>query len=229
MNGSLASNIELAKAVAASNLSDNVQVAVCPPMLHVSAVAEQIKGTKVGLGTQTLSEHDNGAYTGEISANMLTEMGVSYVLCGHSERRALFGETDKQVADKVKAALAAGLTPVLCVGETDAEREAGETLAVIERQIRAVLDLQDVFPATVVAYEPVWAIGTGKTATAEQAQAVHLFIRTLVGSETQILYGGSVKATNAGELFAMADIDGGLIGGAALDATSFAAICNAVR
>lgn len=229
MNGSLASNTALANALSTADLPTNMQVAVCPPALHLAAVSNALAGTAIEFGAQNVSQYADGAVTGEISTQMLVDMGAKWVLVGHSERRAQQGETNQIAADKVRAALDAGLIPVLCVGETDEQRMAGDTLSVIEQQLAPVVALGDAFGKAVVAYEPVWAIGTGKTATAEQAQAVHKHIRSIVGEQTQILYGGSVKATNATELFAMADIDGGLIGGAALNADDFAAICKAVR
>jgi triosephosphate isomerase (TIM) len=185
-------------------------------------------------GAQDCSVHESGAYTGEVSAAMLAEFGCHYVIVGHSERRALHAETDQQVADKAKAALAHKLTPIVCVGETLAEREAGQTDAVVKRQLSAVIHtLGHCISQIVVAYEPVWAIGTGKTASPEQAQAVHALLRAQLHAASQtsdemlILYGGSVKADNATQLFAQADIDGGLIGGASLKAADFAAICKA--
>ncbi|HEX4329282.1 MAG TPA: triose-phosphate isomerase [Burkholderiales bacterium] len=236
MNGSLAANGELvaglASALAGFAAAD---VAVCAPALYLPQVAELVKGSNIALGAQNASEHASGAYTGEISCAMLKEFGVRYVIVGHSERRALFGESNAQVAAKYAAVLAAGLVPILCVGETLAEREAGATEAVVAGQLDAVLSLGvEKLGGGVVAYEPVWAIGTGKTASTEQAQAVHAFIRariwaqsTNVATAVRILYGGSVKANNAQALFACPDIDGGLVGGASLQAQEFAAICKA--
>jgi triosephosphate isomerase len=188
------------------------------------------------LGAQNVSEFASGAYTGEVAATMLAESGCKFVLAGHSERRAIFGETDAQVAAKFAAAQKAGLTPVLCLGETLAEREASRTQEVVARQLDAVLDAAGVsaFGNAVLAYEPVWAIGTGRTASPEQAQEVHAFLRARVaarnaevGAQLRILYGGSVKPANAAEIFAMEDVDGGLIGGASLVAEDFLAICRA--
>ncbi len=243
MHGSLAANRELIGALlpllpkASTEVSVPADVAVCVPAAYLAQVKELLAGSAVALGAQTLSEFAGGAYTGEISGAMLRELGCGLVLVGHSERRALFGETNAQVAAKLKAALGAGLRPVLCVGETLVERESGTTEAVVGAQLDAVLASNDgvvQLAHSVVAYEPVWAIGTGRTATPAQAQAVHAFIRariarldTKVAAQVQILYGGSVKAANAKELFACADIDGGLVGGASLQAQEFAAICAA--
>lgn len=237
MNGSSAANAELVSGIIDGMPdSENVQVLVCPPFPYISATAGQIGDSRLLLGAQTLSEHDSGAYTGEVSASMLAEMGCNYVLVGHSERRALYGETSKDVAAKYVAAQAAGLTPVLCVGETLAQREAGETSDVIDEQLLAVIDSAGIqsFAKAVVAYEPVWAIGTGVTASPEQAQEVHMHIRNMLTSANkeiadgvQILYGGSVKGENAAGLFSKPDIDGGLIGGASLKSDDFLAIANA--
>jgi triosephosphate isomerase len=225
MHGSRAAN----RALLASILKGNVpgaECAVCVPFPYLGEVAEQLRGSPVAWGAQNVSEHAQGAYTGEVSASMLLEFGCRYAIVGHSERRQLYGETDAQVAAKFKAAQAAGLTPVLCVGETLAEREAGRTQEVVARQLDAVLSLVD-FGKAVLAYEPVWAIGTGRNATPEQAQEVHAFLRKKLSGETRILYGGSVKAQNAGAIFAMPDVDGGLIGGASLVAEDFVAILKA--
>ncbi len=197
---------------------------------------DQISGTPIGLGAQDVSDEDSGAYTGEVAGAMLQDVGCRYVIVGHSERRSIYGESDEFTARKHAAALRHGLTPILCVGELLEEREQGATEQVVERQLDAVIDLVGIegLNGAVIAYEPVWAIGTGKTATPEQAQEVHAFIRGRLGSEstaiaesTRILYGGSVKAANAPELFSMPDIDGGLIGGASLSADEFLAICRA--
>jgi len=214
------------------------QVAVCPPFVYLSEAARLLKDTPIALGGQDIcSEVGQGAYTGEVSGAMLRDVGCSYVIVGHSERRALYGETDDVVAKKFFAAQAADLTPILCIGEQLHEREEDKTEAVIARQLDAILAQKDGAAAlakAVIAYEPVWAIGTGRTATPEQAQQVHAFIRgriagrdRAVAAKVQILYGGSVKAGNAAELFAMPDIDGGLIGGASLEAEQFLAICRA--
>jgi triosephosphate isomerase len=237
MHGDTAANGELvAGIIAGQPHSDNVELLVCPPFPYLAAIAAQVKGSRLKLGAQNVSEHEKGAFTGEVAPAMLTDIGCSHVIVGHSERRALYGESSTQVAAKFAAALEAGLTPILCVGETIEQREAGETEAVVKEQLDAVLDTAGVaaLGRAVVAYEPVWAIGTGLTATPEQAQDVHRFIRAeivardeAVAEALQILYGGSVKGENAAGLFGMADIDGGLIGGASLKAGDFLAIANA--
>ena len=196
--------------------------AVCVPFPYLGMVAERLRGSPIAWGAQNSSEHAQGAYTGEVSAAMLAEFGCRYVLVGHSERRQLYGETDAQAAAKFAALKKAGMTPILCVGETLEERDAGQTEAVVARQLGAV-DFKD----AVLAYEPVWAIGTGRNATPEQAQAVHAFLRRKVSSDTPILYGGSVKPQNAAAIFAMPDVDGGLIGGASLVAKDFLDIVKA--
>jgi triosephosphate isomerase len=222
MHGSRESNRALLDAIVAAD----VACAVCVPFPYLAQAAERLRGTKVAWGAQTLSEHAQGAFTGEVSAAMLGEFGCRYVLVGHSERRHLYGETDAQVAAKFTAARAAGITPILCVGETLQERDGARTQEVVTRQIDAVLARGGIGEA-VVAYEPVWAIGTGRTATPEQAQEVHGFLRRRLSAQTRILYGGSVKADNAASIFAMPDVDGGLIGGASLAARDFIAICRA--
>ena len=222
MHGSRESNGALLDALVAAD----VACTVCVPFPYLTQAAERLRGTRVAWGAQTLSEHAQGAFTGEVSAAMLGEFGCRYVLVGHSERRHLFGETDAQVAAKFAAARAAGITPILCVGETLQEREGGRTQEVVARQIDAALARGGIGDA-VVAYEPVWAIGTGRTATPEQAQEVHAFLRGRVSAQTRILYGGSVKPDNAAAIFAMPDVDGGLIGGASLVAKDFIAICRA--
>ena len=196
--------------------------AVCAPFPYLAQVAERLRGKAIAWGAQNVSEHAQGAYTGEVSAAMLAEFGCRYVIVGHSERRQLFGETDAQVAAKFAAVRAAGMTPILCVGETLSEREAGKTEAVVARQLEAVR-----FEKAVLAYEPVWAIGTGRNATPEQVQEVHAFLRRKVPPETAIIYGGSVKPQNAATIFAMPDVDGGLIGGASLAAKDFLEILKA--
>lgn len=237
MNGDSAANSELVDGIISGiPESDTVEVLVCPPFPYLAAVRQQIEGSSVLLGSQTVSEHGSGAFTGETSAGMLLDFGCAYALVGHSERRTLFGESSAQVAAKFAAALAAGLTPVLCVGETLEQREAGETEAVINQQLSAVLEASGVesIARAVIAYEPVWAIGTGLTASPEQAQDVHRHIRSVlegqnenIAAGVQILYGGSVKGDNAAGLFGMPDIDGGLIGGASLKAADFLAIVEA--
>jgi triosephosphate isomerase len=237
MFGGLKGNQQLLKDVVAGVAGmQGVAVAVCTPFPYLAQAQSVLSGTSVAWGAQNLSEHAQGAYTGEVSAAMLQDFGCSYVLVGHSERRSLYGETDKVIAEKFAAALASGLRPVLCVGETLEQRDSGKTLEVVSAQMDAVLSRVGVaaFAGAVVAYEPVWAIGTGRTATSAQAQEVHAAIRAQVAKADakvadglQILYGGSVKPGNAVELFGMADIDGGLIGGASLVAADFLAICGA--
>ena len=208
-----------------------VQLAIFPPILHVGLVALELSGSSIALGAQNMSEHESGAFTGEVSADMLKEAGCTYTLVGHSERRTLFGEVDGTVADKFEIAQRSGLVPILCVGETLQQRQQGLTLAVIAEQINTVrkkVGLMNICRG-VVAYEPVWAIGTGEVASPEQAQLVHRAIRELLGSggvSTSLLYGGSVKASNAAELFAQPDIDGGLVGGASLEADEFLKIAQ---
>ena len=227
MHGSRAGNEALLAAVlhGISGVK-GVECAVCVPFPYLEQVAGRLRGSAIAWGAQNASEHAQGAYTGEVSAPMLREFGCRYVIVGHSERRQLYGEGDAQVAAKFAAAQGAGLTPILCVGETLQEREAGRSEAVVARQLDEVLK-RTAFEDAVLAYEPVWAIGTGRTATPEQAQQVHAFLRKRVSSGTRILYGGSVKAQNAAAIFAMPDVDGGLIGGASLVAEEFAAIVRA--
>ncbi len=236
MNGNRDSAVKLADAILQGPDRASAEVLLCPPFVYLADVARAIKGSGMALGAQDLCAEDNGAFTGEVSGQMLKDFDCSYVIVGHSERRALYGESDALTARKFMAAQKAGLTPILCVGETLAEREAGTTPAVVSRQLKAVLDAAGIgaFARAVVAYEPVWAIGTGRTAKSDQAQEVHALIRGLLAAEdakiaaaTRILYGGSVKAANAAELFRMPDIDGGLVGGASLDAKEFLAICAA--
>ncbi|MGB9428707.1 MAG: triose-phosphate isomerase [Gammaproteobacteria bacterium] len=214
----------------------NCKVVVCPPFVYLADLARLLKGSALSLGAQDVCAEDNGAYTGEISASMLRDFDCRYVIVGHSERRALYGESDALVARKFMTAQKAGIIPILCVGESLEQRQRGETLAVITRQLRAVMDAAGAaaFSQAVVAYEPVWAIGTGKTAIPEQAQEVHAMLRACLGAgdakiaaTVRLLYGGSVKASNAAELFRMPDIDGGLVGGASLEAREFLAICKA--
>lgn len=215
----------------------NVDVAVCPPSIYIDYTLANLNGERILVGAQNMAEEPvQGAFTGEISVEMLKDLGCNYVILGHSERRAIYGETDSQIANKVKVALDAGVTPILCVGETLQERESGVMEQVIATQLDAVLDVVGIagFEKTVIAYEPVWAIGTGVTASPQQAQEVHAFIRgKLAGLNAEIAnkviiqYGGSVKPDNAEELFGQPDIDGGLIGGASLNADDFIAICKA--
>ena len=236
MNTNLQEGIELAKAVAAKSVEtpENVGLIVAAPFTHLCAVAEAVKGSKVEVSAQNCADHEKGAYTGEVSVGMLTSVGCQWTILGHSERRQYYGETDEKLVEKTKLALGAGLKVILCVGENLDEREAGKHFDVCEAQIKNVLynftaeDMKSI----IVAYEPVWAIGTGKTATAEQAEEIHAFIRKVVcekfgaqvADDLTILYGGSCKPSNAKELFAQPDIDGGLIGGAALKADDFIAI-----
>ena len=227
MHGSRAANAALLDAISrAETVGGGAECAVCVPYPYLQQASERLAGTGVALGAQNVSEHAQGAYTGEVSAAMLLDFGCRYVIVGHSERRQLYGESDGQVAAKFAAARKAGLAPILCVGETLQEREAGRTEEVVGRQLQAVLNVND-FGKAILAYEPVWAIGTGRNATPEQAQAVHAFLRAKVPQGTRILYGGSMKPANAAGLLAMPDIDGGLIGGASLVADDFIAILHA--
>lgn len=244
MNGSKAENQQLLSdlvklqnagagdMVAANAKEAGAELAVCAPFPYLQQVADTLKDSAIGWGAQDVSEHDKGAYTGEVSVSMLVEFGCAWAIVGHSERRAYHAESSDAVARKASAALKGGLTPVVCVGETQAEREAGNTLQVIGDQLQPVLALgADSVKKMVLAYEPVWAIGTGLTATPEQAQQVHAHIRQLLAKagapEQRILYGGSVKAANAASLFAKEDIDGALVGGASLVATDFQGIASA--
>lgn len=237
MNGSRAANAELTDGILAGMPdADSVKLLVCPPYPYLHELAGKLAGTRLSLGAQNVSQHEAGAYTGEVSPGMLKDVGCEYVIVGHSERRAMMSETSEIVAAKFRAALGVGLTPVLCVGETLEEREAAQTEAIIDEQLNAVLETAGIesFETAVIAYEPVWAIGTGRVATPEQAQEVHRHIRAAMSSRSekiasriQILYGGSVKGENAAGLFTMPDIDGGLIGGASLKADDFLAIADA--
>ena len=237
MNGSRSSIKELLEGIKAGmgNVK-SAEVVVCAPAIYIADVSEQLSGSKVAWGGQNLSTEAKGAFTGEISADMLLDFKSEYVIVGHSERRTLYGETDQLVAEKFEVARKAGLKPILCIGESLDERESGVTNDVCARQINAVIDLSGIEALTdgVIAYEPIWAIGTGVTATPEQAQETHAAIRKLiadkdasVAEKVRIQYGGSMNAGNAVELLAMDDIDGGLIGGASLKAEDFLAICNA--
>ena len=233
MHGSHAANADLLGAIVAAR-PFMVDVAVCVPFPYLSETAVALAAHDIRWGAQDCSAHEQGAYTGEVSAAMLADFGCRYAIVGHSERRAGHGETDQLVADKAKAALARGVTPIVCVGETLAQREAGATQAVVMRQLSAAIHaLAHCAGEMVVAYEPVWAIGTGRTATPEQAQTVHALLRAQLAAATphagvmKLLYGGSVKPDNAVVLFAQPDIDGGLVGGAALKAVDFVAICRA--
>lgn len=239
MNGSLVANQDLLNGLspAIAGLA-KVRIAVCPPFPYLAQIAGCLKGTHIALGAQDVSRHESGAFTGEVSALMLKELGCGYVLVGHSERRQLHAESDSVVAGKFRAAQKAGLIPILCVGETLDDREQGQTETVVGRQLMAVLNDSGVqaMASAVLAYEPVWAIGTGRNASPEQAQAVHAFLRSCVSrldgtvaAGLTILYGGSVKPANATEIFSQPDVDGGLIGGASLVAGDFAAICMAAE
>ena len=236
MNGSLAANAALVAGIKEGLPAEVCDVAVCVPAPYLAQVQGAVAGSAVALGAQDMSAHASGAFTGEVSAAMLQEFGVQYVILGHSERRAYHGESDAAVAAKTVAALKAGLVPVVCVGETLEQREAGQTNEIVGGQLDVVLAALSVEEAAriVVAYEPVWAIGTGKTATPEMAQEVHAMLRARLGAKSaeaaakvRVLYGGSMKPDNAEQLLAMADIDGGLIGGAALKAPDFLAIIKA--
>ena len=234
MNGSLVANEALVKALLLGVGAPACEVAVCVPAPYLAQVQSLVAGSPIALGAQDVSAQPQGAFTGEQSAAMLKDFGVRYAIVGHSERRQYHGETDELVAAKTAAALANGITPIVCVGETLAERDAGRTEEVVKRQLAAVIHVNGhCISEIVVAYEPVWAIGTGRTATPEQAQQVHALLRTQLAAATahaervHILYGGSMNAANAASLLAQPDIDGGLIGGAALKAVDFAAICRA--
>jgi len=236
MHGSLAENAALLSALKPALAG--IEAVVCVPFPYLAQAQSELAGSSIAWGAQNLSEHSKGAYTGEVSASMLRDFGCSHVIVGHSERRSLYGESDQQVAAKFIAAQAGGLVPILCVGESLEERESGITEQVVARQLDAVISAAGIgaLANAIVAYEPVWAIGTGKTASPEQAQAVHAFIRSkIAGLDAAIAdglviqYGGSVKAANAAELLAKPDIDGGLIGGASLVADEFVAICRAAK
>lgn len=232
MNGDLSFVADMTQA-----LKDTLQKGVkticllCPPAVFLQQVVEHTKGSKIVVGAQNMHQSEKGAYTGELSAHMIKEVGASYVILGHSERRTLFGESDALIYEKVSSAVAAGLKPVLCVGETLAQREVGQTEQVIAAQLSKVLDNVSLLSDAIVAYEPVWAIGTGKTATPDEAQAVHAFIRQTVADKDPsiaaslpLLYGGSVNSKNAKDLFSQQDIDGGLVGGASLKIDEFVEI-----
>lgn len=235
MNGSSGSNRKLLEALV-SGLETRAEVLVCPPAVYARQVREQLAGSIVKTGLQNVSEQSSGAFTGETSPLMVKDLGIEYVIIGHSERRSLYGETDKVVAAKFCALVDQGIVPILCVGETLEEREAGDTMNVVAAQVEVVLRAAgpERLANFVIAYEPVWAIGTGLTATPEQAQEVHAAIRRLLAeydqdmaARTRILYGGSMKAANAADLIALPDVDGGLVGGASLVAEEFKAICHA--
>ncbi|MFQ3209093.1 MAG: triosephosphate isomerase [Colwellia sp.] len=242
MNGDSDLVDNIVSGLANVKLSSHVDVVICPSFVYLSELNQKIKAAKLNeaihVGSQNLSEHESGAFTGEISTAMLQDLAINYVIVGHSERRSIYKETSLQVAKKVNAALNAGLTPILCIGESEVERVTGETEAVLSAQIQPVIDEVgiDKFIDVVIAYEPVWAIGTGKTASSAMAQETHQFIRQflaqqseLVSDKVPLLYGGSVNAANCEELFAQTDIDGGLIGGASLKAEQFKIICSAAK
>lgn len=238
MNGDLRFNEELLSGILAGSGDVACEVLLCVPYPYLAQIGAVLQDSVIALGAQNVSQYEAGAYTGEVSARMLADFSCRYVLVGHSERRTLFGESDQLVAEKCAAVLAAGMSPVLCVGEMLADRQAGRTVEVVSRQLAAVIELLgvDAMAGVVVAYEPVWAIGTGLTATPGQAQEVHQAVRAQVASLSpqvsvglRVLYGGSVKPQSAAELFAQPDIDGGLIGGAALVAEDFLAICRAAN
>ena len=238
MNGSAASIKTLLAGLSAGLPAGKAQVLVCAPFPYLGLVEQILSGSSIQWGAQNVSQYESGAYAGEVSVPMLQEFGCSHVILGHSERRAIFAETDAQIAEKCCAVLGAGLTPILCVGETLEQRQAELTQAVVNQQLLAVVEKAGIeaFSKAVLAYEPVWAIGTGLTATPEQAQQVHQALRaalaehdSAVAAKLPILYGGSVKGDNARALFACEDIDGGLIGGASLKADEFIAICQAAE
>jgi len=221
----------------ADQIPNSVDVVVCPSSIHLALAAQLLEDTEIGLGAQNVSAQPEGAVTGELAASMLPDYGIQYVIVGHSERRQQFDESNTEVAQKFSAVQEQKLTPILCLGETLQQREAGETDKIVLEQLKAVVDLAGIgaIAQAVIAYEPIWAIGTGRTATPEQAQEVHRAIREFlaqldvnVAENVRILYGGSVKAANANELFAQADIDGGLVGGASLKAEEFISICKSV-
>lgn len=236
MNGATVANEALVRAITAGLVQDDCLVAVCVPAVYLGQLQSLVAGTGIDTGSQDVSQHESGAYTGEVSAPMLRDFGVRYCLVGHSERRQYHGETDAVVALKAQRALAAGITPIVCVGETLAQREAGLTEEVVKRQLAAVIHANGhCISEIVVAYEPVWAIGTGKTASPEQAQQVHAILRAQLKAATEhadrvhILYGGSMNAANAAQLLSQPDIDGGLVGGASLKAPDFLSIIAAAR
>ena len=236
MNGSLAANASLLTDLLAGSVDVQCRSAVCVPSLYLAQMQSLLSGTSIALGAQDVSAHENGAYTGEVSATMLRDFAVRYCIVGHSERRQYHAESDALVASKTQRALASGITPIVCVGETLADREAGKTEEVVKRQLAAVIhENGHCISEIMVAYEPVWAIGTGKTASPEQAQQVHAVLRAQLKAASsqaeriQIIYGGSMNAANAAQLLAQPDIDGGLIGGAALKAADFLTIIDAAR
>ena len=237
MNGSREEGVQLAKALADGLGAVSQEMAVCVPFVYLSDIREALGSSGIALGAQNVADQASGAYTGEVSASMLADCGCKYALVGHSERRSYYGDTNESVAKRFCQAQSKGIVPVLCVGETLEEREQDRTFQVVDEQLDAVIAAAGIeaFEKAVIAYEPVWAIGTGKTASDDQAQEVHKYIRqriaersAAVAEKVQILYGGSVKPDNAKALFAMPDIDGGLVGGASLDAKGFLQICHSV-
>ncbi len=238
MNGNLALVKQMSQMLNQVQLADNVDVIVCPSFPYLAALDAEMSSESIHLGAQNVNEHDKGAFTGEVSTDMLKELSVNFVILGHSERRAIYKETSTQVAHKVKQVIEAGLTPVLCIGESEAERTAMQTETVLASQLQPVLDEVgiEVFKEIIIAYEPVWAIGTGKTASPTMAQETHKFIREFLAQSSEsvadkvpLLYGGSVNAANSNELFAQPDIDGGLIGGASLKVEEFEIICSTAK
>lgn len=238
MNGDLTLVDQMSTALNNIEVAENVKVVVCPSFPFLAALTDKITHDQVYTGAQNMSEHEKGAYTGEVASQMLTNLSVQYVILGHSERRSYYGETSDLVADKVKVALNAGLTPILCIGESEQERTSGQTEQVLVSQLQPVIDAIGInaFKDVVVAYEPVWAIGTGKTASPEMAQETHAFIRDYfaqhnesVAQQLPLLYGGSMNGANCENLLAQADIDGGLIGGASLKVDEFPVICSTAK
>jgi triosephosphate isomerase (TIM) len=238
MNGNLTLVKQMSQMLNNVQLADNVNVIICPSFPYLTALSNGLVSESVHVGAQNVNEHEKGAFTGEVSTDMLKDLSVNYVILGHSERRAIYKETSTQVAHKVKKVIDAGMTPILCIGESEAERTAMQTETVLASQLQPVIDEVGIatFERIIVAYEPVWAIGTGKTASPEMAQETHKFIRgflaqsnELVADKIPLLYGGSVNASNSNELFAQADIDGGLIGGASLKVDEFETICSTAK
>ena len=238
MNGVRSDAVDLVAAIQADFESNGADIAVCVPSVYMSEVGQLLAGSSISLGAQNVAEHDSGAYTGEISAKMLNDFDCSFAIVGHSERRSYYNDSNESVARRYSQSLSEGITPILCVGETLEQRERNETFSVIDQQLDAVIELAGIesFAKVVIAYEPVWAIGTGKVASDDQAQEVHAYIRNKlaqldvgIAENMQILYGGSVKPDNAVALFAMPDIDGGLIGGASLDGKAFLSIYQSTK
>lgn len=238
MNGDLTLVNQMSQMLKDVHLADNVNVIICPSFPYLTLLSSELSSESIQLGAQNVSEHHKGAFTGEVSTDMLNDLSVKFVILGHSERRAIYKETSTQVAHKVKKVIEAGITPILCIGESEAERTALQTETVLAAQLQPVLDEIGIetFEKLIIAYEPVWAIGTGKTASPDMAQETHKFIRAFlaqsderVADKVPLLYGGSVNASNSNELFAQADIDGGLIGGASLKVDEFKTICSTAK